>query len=248
MIKLRSSIGGSVRSGRTTALFLGRSVRSGRTTALLLFLLGLLLPGEGRADIYSYIDAEGVVHFTNMPRPGKKWKRIMKTGPGKASAARGSSVDKVPPRDRDPERYRRYDGFIRDASALYHIPVPLIRSVLQVESDYDPRVVSRAGAQGLMQLMPATARGMGVTEVYDPRQNIFGGTRFLRILANAFAGDLVLTISAYHAGPYAVKRYSGIPPYQTTQKYVRWVLSRYYREQKLQAAGAALGKTASAIP
>ena len=70
-----------------------------------------------------------------------------------------------------------------------------------MESDYDPRVVSRAGAPGLMQLMPATSRGMGVTDVFDPRQNIFGGTRFLRILANAFAGDLVLTISGYHAAP-----------------------------------------------
>jgi soluble lytic murein transglycosylase-like protein len=193
----------------------------------------VLAAGPSQADIYSYIDAEGVVHFTNMPRPGKKWKRIMKTGPGKAAAPRGGSVDKVPPRDRDPARYSRYDQFIREASALYHIPVPLIRAVIQVESDYDPRVVSRAGAQGLMQLMPAVARGMGVSDVFDPRQNIFGGTRFLRILANAFAGDLVLTISGYHAGPFAVKRYHGIPPYQTTQKYVRWVLSRYYKQQRL---------------
>ena len=220
-------------------------------TALLSLLALVLSPSVSQADIYSYIDAKGVVHFTNMPRPGKKWKRIMKTGPGKAAARRGASVDKIPPRDRDPERYRRYDSFIRDASALYHIPIPLIRAVIQVESDYDPRVVSRAGAQGLMQLMPATSRGMGVTEVFDPRQNIFGGTRFLRILANAFGGDLVLTISGYHAGPYAVKRYKGIPPYQTTQKYVRWVLSRYYKQQQLalrDASNPPLGKTASASP
>jgi soluble lytic murein transglycosylase-like protein len=222
-----------------------------RTASFLLLVAAVLSPGLARADIYSYIDAAGVVHFTNMPRPGKKWKRIMKTGPGKAAAGRGSSVDKIPPRDRDPERYRRYDAFIRDASTLYHIPISLIRAVIQVESDYDPRVVSRAGAQGLMQLMPATSRGMGVTEVFDPRQNIFGGTRFLRILANAFAGDLVLTISAYHAGPFAVKRYRGIPPYQTTQKYVRWVLSRYYRQQQLalrEASSPPIGKTASAVP
>lgn len=200
--------------------------------------LGALLalaPCLARGDIYSYIDAQGVVHYTNMPRPGKKWKRIMRTGPGKASAPRGRDVDKVPPSDRSPERYTRYDHFIRQAGALYHIPVSLIRAVIKVESDFDPRVVSRAGAQGLMQLMPATARGMGVTEVFDPRQNIFGGTRFLRILANSFAGDLVLTISGYHAGPQAVRRYGGIPPYQTTQKYLRWVLAEYYREQRLLA-------------
>jgi soluble lytic murein transglycosylase-like protein len=84
--------------------------------------------------------------------------------------------------------------------------------------------------------MPAVSRGMGVTDPFDPRQNIFGGTRFLRVLANAFAGDLVLTISGYHAGPYAVKRYGGIPPYQTTQKYVRWVLAAYYRQRARLAA------------
>jgi soluble lytic murein transglycosylase-like protein len=199
-------------------------------------LVPLLLALPAHADIYSYIDADGVVHFTNMSRPGKKWKRVMKTGPGKAAAPRGTSVDKVPPHDRSPERYRRYDDYIQQASALYHIPVTLIRAVVQVESDFDPRVVSRAGAQGLMQLMPAVSRGMGVTDPFDPRQNIFGGTRFLRVLANAFAGDLVLTISGYHAGPYAVKRYGGIPPYQTTQKYVRWVLAAYYRQRARLAA------------
>lgn len=206
------------------------------TIAALLALPLLLLALPAHADIYSYLDGDGVVHFTNMPRPGKKWKRVMKTGPGKAAAARGTSVDKVPPKDRTPERYSRFDEYIQQASALYHIPVTLIRAVVQVESDFDPRVVSRAGAQGLMQLMPSVSRGMGVTDPFDPRQNIFGGTRFLRVLANAFAGDLVLTISGYHAGPYAVKRYGGIPPYQTTQKYVRWVLSAYYRQRTRLAA------------
>ncbi len=204
--------------------------------SLTILALTLGLPaGTARADIYSYIDADGVVHFTNLPRPGKQWKRIMKTGPGKAAASRGKSVDKVPPSDRSPERYSRYDQHIQQAAALYHIPISLVRAVIQVESDYDPRVVSRAGAQGMMQLMPSVQKGMGVTDPFDARQNIFGGTRFLRILANTFGGDLVLTISGYHAGPYAVKRYGGIPPYQTTQKYVRWVLARYYREQKAVA-------------
>jgi len=195
----------------------------------LVLLVGLLLPLRSGADIYSYIDKNGVVHFTNIPRRDRKWKRIMKTGPGKASAKRGKSVDRIPPRDRSPERYSRYDQHIQEAAVLYHIPVPLVRAVIQVESDFDPRVVSRAGAQGLMQLMPSVSKGMGVENVFDPRQNIFGGTRFLRVLANQFAGDLVLTIASYHAGAGAVRKYGGIPPYETTQKYVRWVLSRYYR-------------------
>jgi soluble lytic murein transglycosylase-like protein len=200
-----------------------------------LLAVGLLIfpffPRICRADIYTYIDAEGVVHFTNLPRPGKKWKRIMRTGPGKASATRGRSVDRIPPSDRSPERVRRYDPHIQQAATLYKIPLPLIHAVIRVESDYDPKVISSAGAQGLMQLMPSVTRDMGVTDVFDPRQNIFGGTRLLRVLANTFAGDLVLTLAAYHAGAEAVRKYNGIPPYQTTQKYVRMVLGQYYKNR-----------------
>jgi soluble lytic murein transglycosylase-like protein len=199
-------------------------------------LLLVTWTAPARADIYSYIDRDGVVHFTNMPRRSKKWKRIMKTGPGKASAIRGRKVDRIPPRDRSRTRYHRYDRHIQEASALYHIPIPLIRAVIKTESDYDPRVVSRVGAMGLMQLMPSLAKGMGVENAFEPRQNIFGGVRFLRVLANRFGGDLVLTIAGYHAGPGAVKKYGGIPPYQTTQRYVRAVLSRYYKNRRLMAS------------
>jgi soluble lytic murein transglycosylase-like protein len=209
-----------------------RSMRSTlRRAAAVGALSALALPAASRADIYSYIDKHGVVHFTNIPRPGKKWKRVMKTGPGKAAAVRGAPRS----RDRSPDRYTRYDRHIQNAAALYHIPETFIRAVIHVESDFDPNVVSRAGAQGLMQLMPSVSRAMGVRDVFDPRQNIFGGARLLRILANTFAGDLVLTIAAYHAGAGAVKKYDGIPPYQTTQKYVRMVLDRYYRLKRLAA-------------
>ncbi len=200
---------------------------------LLLFLVFFPLltsrPRTVQADIYSYIDKEGVVHYTNLPRPGRKWKRVMKTGPGKASAWRGGKVDRRPPRDRTRKRYSRYDHHIKEAAALYHIPLTLVRAVIHIESDFDPRVVSRAGAQGMMQLMPSACKWMGVTQPFNPRQNIFGGTRLLRVLANRFAGDLVLTLAAYHAGAGAVKKYGGLPPYQTTQKYVRMVLSKYYK-------------------
>jgi len=188
----------------------------------------VLQPQTALADIYSFIDKDGTVHFTNIPRRSKKWKRVMKTGPGKAAAPRGRGVDRVPPRDSTAARYSRYDDHIREACGLYHIPQALVRAVIKVESDFDPRVVSRVGAMGLMQMMPRVANGMGVDDPFEPRQNIFGGVRFLRILANQFAGDLVLTIASYHAGAGAVRKYGGIPPYETTQKYVRWVLSRYY--------------------
>lgn len=197
--------------------------------------LALVAPAAARADIYSYVDNDGVVHFTNIKRrgkSGKKWKRVMRTGPGKASAFRGAKLDRVPPRDHSPRRYYRYDLHIHQAAALYHMPVALVRAVIKVESDFDRRVVSRAGAMGMMQLMPSVSKGMGVVDPFDARQNIFGGVRYLRILANRFAGDLVLTIAGYHAGPGAVRKYGGVPPYQTTRRYVRMVLKQYYRQRR----------------
>ena len=206
--------------------------------------VGVLRPAPARADIYSYTDADGVVHFTNIKPRGKSkgWKRIAIEEPdrgSKASAARGGCerCDAVPARDRSPERFSRYDAHIREAAELYRIPEPLIRAVIRVESDYDPRVVSSAGARGLMQLMPAVKQDMRVANVFEPRDNIMGGARLLRVLANKFDGDLVLTIAAYHAGGGAVEKYGNqVPPYPHTRQYVRMVLDRYY-EYKARDAG-----------
>jgi len=197
-------------------------------------LLVLLLALPARADIYSYTDADGVIHFTNMPRGKAPWKRLYKTGPWKASSRRGpcERCDAVPARDTSPERFRRFETDIVDAASHYQIPQALIRAVIKVESDYDPRVVSSVGARGLMQLMPDTQAGMGVRDAFDPRDCILGGTRFLRVLANRFDGDLVRTLAGYHAGPGAVEKYHGIPPYETTQAYVRQVLRHYYRYKR----------------
>ncbi|HVV86996.1 MAG TPA: lytic transglycosylase domain-containing protein, partial [Kofleriaceae bacterium] len=180
------------------------------------------------ADIYTWTDDEGVVHFTNLRPPrGKGAKKLISETPRKgtkASAERGACAgcDRVPARDTSPERYHRYDGEIAEASALYRIPEALIRAVIRTESDYDPHVVSAVGAKGLMQLMPAAQADMGVSDVFDPRLNILGGTRYLRILANRFDGDVVLTIAAYHAGAGAVAMYGNqVPPYERTRQYLR---------------------------
>ena len=188
------------------------------------------------ADIYSYTDADGVIHFTNEKPRGndrKRWKRVLREAPeyGKAAARRGTCqrCDVIPARDRSSERYSRYDEFIYEAAELYKIPVPLIRAVIKIESDYDPRVVSSMGARGLMQLMPEVAQDMGVRNVHDPRENVLGGTRMLRVLANRYDGDLVLTIAAYHCGMGSIKKYGDtVPPYKNTRRYVRLVLERYY--------------------
>jgi len=188
---------------------------------------------------------DGVVEFTNKTPTGGHWKVLFKTGPGKASALRGST-DLVPPRDASPVRYSRFDRDILDGQAVYGIPEAFLRAVIKTESDFDPRVVSSAGAQGLMQLLPSTARLMGVTDTFDPRQNIMGGARYLQVLARRFcktppppspgdavplavcsADERVKVVAGYHAGPAAVEKYGGMPPYETTQAYVASVLRRY---------------------
>lgn len=185
------------------------------------------------ADIYTYIDEDGTIHYTNIKgkvrKTRKKWKRIMKTGPGKAGSVGAGEDGSRPARDKSKERFHRFNRHIKDASTLYHLPQALVRAVIWVESSYDPEVISRVGAQGLMQLMPSVCKGMGVKNPFDPRENIYGGTRLLRVLANRFQGDLVLTLAAYHAGAGAVRKYQGIPPYATTRQYIRMVLEKLKR-------------------
>lgn len=202
-----------------------------RSGFLALVLVLAAWPSVARADIYSYTDEEGVRHFTNVPAPGKRFKLYMRTYRPPAPRPPGA-VD-------DPARYGRYDDTIREASRLYLIPEPLIRAVIKVESNYFPTAVSAVGAQGLMQLMPATARRMAVRDSFDARQNILGGTRYLRWLANMFNGDIVLTIAAYNAGEGAVVRYNGIPPFPETQGYVQRVLRYYYAFKSGGTAAAA---------
>jgi soluble lytic murein transglycosylase-like protein len=205
--------------------------------AVLLAALAGAGAGSAHADIYSYTDADGIVHFTNLKPRGKRsgpWRKVVGEAArvGKAAARRGSCerCDSVPSRDRSAERFSRYDDYIAEASELYAIPAPLIRAVIKVESDYDPRVVSAVGARGLMQLMPDVVDDMGVHDAHDPRENILGGTRLLRILANHYQGDLVRTIAAYHAGMGSLARYGdNVPPYQHTRQYLRMVLNAYYR-------------------
>jgi soluble lytic murein transglycosylase-like protein len=202
-----------------------------RSLALAGALVGA--PLVASADIYQYVDNDGVLHFTNMRPAGGGYKVYIRgdklpRANGYAGSPAGVGMA-VPPSDRDVARFTRYDEWIREASALYQIPEQLVRAVIKVESDYDPRAVSVSGARGLMQLMPDTAMRLEVRDIDDPRENIFGGVRFLRILANDFNGDLQLTIAAYNAGGEAVMRFGGIPPYAQTRNYVVRVTQFYHR-------------------
>jgi soluble lytic murein transglycosylase-like protein len=182
------------------------------------------IAATGSADIFKQVDADGTISFTSRPSQGAK---LYAKDRNKAAV--------FMPSDESPERFSRYDEHIRQAATLYQIPEELVRAVIRVESDFDPRAVSPANARGLMQLIPETAERMMVTDSFDPRQNIFGGVRYLRVLANLFNGDIQLTIAAYNAGEGAVIRYGGIPPYQETQDYVVKVLG-YYRQYRSQNA------------
>jgi len=191
-----------------------RTARAVAGLALVALVLGAALPA--RADIYRYEDKDGVIHFSNVNKRGKLYARDK--GPRKPAAAPSAEQGKMP---------AEYDEFIREAASLYQIPEALVRAVIRVESNFDSRAISRANAQGLMQLIPATAERMLVTDPFDARQNVLGGTRYLRVLANLFNGNLQLTLAAYNAGENAVIRYQGIPPYEETRAYVTRVLSFY---------------------
>jgi soluble lytic murein transglycosylase-like protein len=184
---------------------------------VLLPVMALTLAGPSQADIFKTVGPDGVISFTSKPKKGGSlYARTEGTRPAVRMPSDGS-----------PARYSRYDDHIRQAAALYQIPEALIRAVIRVESDFDPRAVSPANARGLMQLIPETAERMMVTDIFDPRQNVFGGVRYLRVLANLFNGDIELTIAGYNAGENAVIKHGGIPPYPETVEYVKRVMSEY---------------------
>lgn len=169
------------------------------------------------ADIYKYTDNKGHAYFTDRPNH-KKYRLIIRTRPKTYSAAlKRMGANK-----------KKYAPIILAAADKYEVDAALIHAVIRAESAYQADAVSSAGAVGLMQLMPGTAKQYGASERTDPKQNIFAGTRYLKYLMSLFPKNLKLAIAAYNAGENTVKRYNNkIPPYPETQKYVRQVLLFY---------------------
>ena len=206
--------------------------------ALAAALLGAA-PARAGGSIYRYVEKDGTVVYTNVP-PG---------GARKAQKVQGD-FRPAPRPDAPVGRARRtpaaYDPYIEAAANRYKVPAALVRAVMQAESAYDPRALSNKGACGLMQLMPRTATEMYVKDIFDPRDNIEGGTRYLRHLANLYQGDMVKMIAAYNAGPEAVKRYDGVPNYAETKAYVAKVPKLYFEnKERERAAGTAVAREAT---
>ena len=189
-----------------------------------------LLPRPAPAAIYYQIDQNGVAHFTNAPtEPGY---RLFQ--PGVLPAGTRLTPASI-------------EQLIEAIGAEHDLDPDLIRAVIRAESNFNPRAVSRKGAQGLMQLMPGTIWRLSVGDAYDPRENIGAGVRYLRELLDLFRGDLTLALAAYNAGENAVLRYRGVPPYQETQGYVTKVL-KWYRQTARESGGKRAIKTAARPP
>lgn len=152
---------------------------------------------------------------------GEDLAELMRSGQSTSAATTSPRVNS------DSKVTGSFADIIQEKAAKYNVDPALVKAVIQAESNFNPDVVSSAGAQGLMQLMPGTARSLGVADAFDPEQNIEGGVKFLRQLLDRFGGNTTLAVAAYNAGPGAVSKYNGIPPYNETQVYVKRVLGYY---------------------
>jgi len=194
----------------------------------LLLLLSVAAPARASA-IYTYTLKDGTIVYTNVPPPGVKARKL---GRQSRSAAK---PDEAPIIIAD----SLIEEWMAKASTKYRIPLPLVRAVVHAESNYDRYAVSAKGASGLMQLMPGTARDMYVHDIFDVKENIDGGVRYLRVLANEFGGQMEKIIAAYNAGPDAVHRFDdNVPPYEETQAYVRKVVALYFKYKEQEQASA----------
>jgi len=183
--------------------------------ARLLFLVltsALVISPAAAMDLYHYTDSAGTLHFTNVPSDPRY---------------RPMDLEAVDLERLRTRKLKRIDHLIEQASRVQEIDSALIKAVIRAESNFDAWAVSSAGAQGLMQLMPGTVQELQVSDPFDPKENIQGGTYYLRYLLDRFNQDLRLALAAYHAGPGNVTRHGGVPPFKATVSYLDKVF-RFY--------------------
>jgi len=170
-----------------------------------LSLILFLTPAPVWADIYMYLDSDGILHFTNTPT-SSHYKLYIKEKPKKLPA--------------------------EEAAYISGISFALIKAMIRVESNFDPKAVSKKGAKGLMQIMPKNYDTLDIDDPFDPRENIIGGSMYFQQMLDRYDGKLPLALAAYNAGPTAVDRNRGIPPIKETEDYVKKVMNHYYAYQK----------------
>lgn len=217
------------------------------------FTIGLLLafslvwvPFSSMAAMYAYVDARGVCHYTNVPGDGRY--KLSQRAPRRLESPEDQLIKTIARRStnglsrmglserRNFSQGTRYtfrtapqtiNRYIQLAAANHQVDPLLIKAVIKAESNFDPNAISSKGAQGLMQLMPGTARDLAVNDPFDPFQNINGGTKYLRYLLDNFKGNVELSLAAYNAGPGNVAPYGVIPSFPETQNYVAKVMETY---------------------
>jgi soluble lytic murein transglycosylase-like protein len=182
-------------------------------------ILCLVTGGAAHADIFTFTDSAGVIHYSNVP-VDSRYERLIADPPPPSTPQQGAELR---------AKAAVFSDLIDEAARHAKVSPALLRAVIAVESAFDPRAVSPKGAQGLMQLLPATARRYGVNRPFDPRDNLRGGASYIRDLLKRYGNDLELALAAYNAGEDAVDRHGRtIPPFPETQAYVPAVL-RFYR-------------------
>ncbi|TRZ97458.1 MAG: DUF4124 domain-containing protein [Deltaproteobacteria bacterium] len=182
-----------------------------------IFILSFLLwPVVSGADIYRYVDGDGVIHYSNT-QPDEKFTLYLREGPKVVPRAPAASLPTA----------SWMTGYVDRVSRANDLPPALVHAIIKAESNGQRKAVSPKGAKGVMQLMPFTSKRMRVIDPFDPIENIEGGIRYVKELLVSFEGNLVNTVAAYNAGPAAVRKYGGVPPYKETRLYVRRVMDLY---------------------
>jgi soluble lytic murein transglycosylase-like protein len=215
--------------------------RTARAADYLLFAVMIVVstvacPIGACAEIFKFVDRDGAVHFTNTPTSVQStivnlppvtqanFQKYFPTYKGYQGYQAGAFLPLS-----DLPNQAAYDPHIKLTCKLYGLDCNLVKAVIRAESGFNPFAISPKGAMGLMQLMPGTSRDLGVENPFDPRQNIDGGARYLRMMLDRFNNDTILALAAYNAGPEAVCKSGGVPPIDETQIYVRRVMDFYAR-------------------
>jgi len=205
-----------------------------RYYVLLIVAMSCLVVSSAQAEIYRYTNSSGDTVFTDRPMKGSGYRLVWRSGSGPFKPSSSSGIRVHSSGKKHHWKHKKfYSPMIRRVAKKAKLSPELLHAVIQAESSYNPKAKSSAGAAGLMQLMPGTASRYGVTNIWDPSQNLEGGARYLRDLLDMFKNNLRLALAAYNAGENAVKKYGNkIPPYPETQKYVRKVIDFYLSERK----------------